>query len=205
MSDYIEELTRWDATHTRSIRVGYQDEIIIDPVKEDTKYFGLTILTGIESVADVFGVELEKDSSVIDKAVRDAITAGDHVFFIEYGNHSAEWVHILNELPNRTWDSCCAGVLIVHKHAWLSAMPRRTFARKYVKKVLDDAFSERVTANLNGWLYQAVVDDGDGPCYILGNYLSSEEALKDAMTEFPHIKYEEDDFDEEETFVLKAA
>lgn len=205
MSDYIEELTRWDATHTRSIRVGYQDEIIIDPVKEDTKYFGLTILTGIESVADVFGVELEKDSSVIDKAVRDAITAGDHVFFIEYGNHSAEWVHILNELPNRTWDSCCAGVLIVHKDAWLSAMPRRTFARKYVKKVLDDAFSERVTANLNGWLYQAVVDDGDGPCYILGNYLSSEEALKDAMTEFPHIKYEKDDFDEEVTFVLKAA
>lgn len=205
MSDYIEELTRWDATHTRSIRVGYQDEIIIDPVKEDAKYFGLTILTGIESVADVFGVELEKDSSVIDKAVRDAITAGDHVFFIEYGNHSAEWVHILNELPNRTWDSCCAGVLIVHKDAWLSAMPRRTFARKYVKKVLDDAFSERVTANLNGWLYQAVVDDGDGPCYILGNYLSSEEALKDAMTEFPDIKYEKDDFDEEVTFVLKAA
>lgn len=205
MSDYIEELTRWNATHTRSIRVGYQDEIIIDPVKEDAKYFGLTILTGIESVADVFGVELEKDSSVIDKAVRDAITAGDHVFFIEYGNHSAEWVHILNELPNRTWDSCCAGVLIVHKDAWLSAMPRRTFARKYVKKVLDDAFSERVTANLNGWLYQAVVDDGDGPCYILGNYLSSEEALKDAMTEFPDIKYEKDDFDEEVTFVLKAA
>lgn len=205
MSDYIEELTRWDATHTRSIRVGYQDEIIIDPVKEDAKYFGLTILTGIESVADVFGVELEKDSSVIDKAVRDAITVGDHVFFIEYGNHSAEWVHILNELPNRTWDSCCAGVLIVHNDAWLSAMPRRTFARKYVKKVLDDAFGERVTATLNGWLYQAVVEDGAVSCYILNNYLSSEEALKDAMLEFPDIKYEKDDFDEEVTFVLKAA
>lgn len=203
MSEYFEDLTRWDATHTKSIKIDYQQEFFDSPIKDDAKYFGLTILTGHERVADVFGAELEKDSSVIDRAVLDAIATGDHVFYIEYGRHSSEWVHILDGLPKRTWDAGCAGVILVHKDAWHDAMPRHTFVRKYVARVLEEAFSERVTAYLNGWVYEATIKDEDD-CVYLDGYLSPKDALKDAMSLYPEICYKPADFDVTISYCLRG-
>ena len=204
MSCYFSELTRWDSTHTRSIRVDYQD-FAREVVKNDREYFGITVVTCNEMLASVFGVEVDdQDDSQLRETIDDALAKGDHIFYLEFGDHSSYWCHICDHRPVRSWDSGFAGVMVVHKDAWLNAMPRSTFARSYVSKVIHETFDEWVTAELNGWLYKAYIDDPDGDSYTMGDFLDPEEALKEAMSDHPEIRYSDDDFDFEGTYVLTA-
>lgn len=203
----FEEYTRWDKTHQKSIHVEYQcfeSEI----VRYDRAYFDLTVVTCNPMLAHVFGVETDdRNDSRLRETIDNAIRVGDHVFYLEFGEHSAYWAHLCDGRPARDWDSGFAGVIVVHREAWLKAMPGKTFARSYVSRVLHKAFGERLTAELNGWVYEAHIDDPDDPdaCYSMGDFLDPEEALKAAMLERPDICYKDDDFDEEVTYSLKAA
>lgn len=81
-------------------------------------------------------------------------------------------------------------------------MPRKTYAKTFVFKTLCDAFNERVTGILNGWVYEAIVTFEDGDSFSMANFLSPEEALECAMSEYPDIKYSEWDFECEQVYRL---
>lgn len=107
-SQYI----RYDATRTRKITVQYQD-FFDETAMQDVVYFGLRIYTCIDSVAEIFGVETEKDDAVVRAAHLEALRRGDHVFFMEFGRHSGDWFRLHQTRPTRSWDSACCGICIV--------------------------------------------------------------------------------------------
>ena len=86
--------------------------------------------------------------------------------------------------------------------AWLEAMPRQTYAKRFVHQKLCEAFNERVTAHLNGWVYEARAETDDG-CFCFPSFLDQEKALAAAMAEFPDIKYREEDFAAITTYTLR--
>lgn len=194
----------FDASHRSLIEVVHQD-FEDDTAREDIRYFGLEILTGNEILADVLGVEPVQDEALIRRRHLEAIRKGDHVFFMEMGKHSAYAFRICRSRPSRNWDSGCAGIVIVPREAWFNAFPRSTYAQCHVFKVIDDALSERVTAILNGWIYCAQVTTEDGDSFCIPGFLSAEEALESAMSEYPEIRYSEDDFEEKTVWKLKTA
>ena len=196
-SQYI----RYDATRNRKISVRYQD-FFDETAMQDVVYFGLRIYTRNDSVAEIFGVETEKDDAVVRAAHLEALRRGDHVFFMEFGRHSGDWFRLHQTRPTRSWDSACCGICIVPHDKWLNAMPRKTYAKTFVFKTLCDAFNERVTGILNGWVYEAIVTFEDGDSFSMANFLSPEEALECAMSEYPDIKYSEWDFECEQVYRL---
>lgn len=185
--------TRYDAHHAAKIEVLPQQEPD-NQASLDCEYMGIRVLTTLPMLAEAFGVEAVEVEE-INRRELEAIRKGDRVFFLEFGRHSACWFRVRRVRPSSDWDSGCAGIMIVNRDAWLSAFPGSTFAEGRVFKVLDDAFSERVTADLNGWLYTALVTEADGETMVYGGFLSEEEALKWAMTDHPDIRYAEEDFD----------
>ena len=72
----------------------------------------------------------------------EAIRVGDHVFYIEYGDHSAKWFRIRQNRPKRDWDSGCAGVIIANRDGWHRTFPQETFAKTHVFKRFSSLFDE---------------------------------------------------------------
>lgn len=203
----LDQYTRWDKTHTKSIKVFYQYEPSTF-IKEDRRALGVDVITCNPMVAEMFGVEVEKEDSILRSSILDALQRGDHVFYLAFGEHTVYWCHLLNARPKRSWDSGFCGVVITRRDAWFKAMPRSTFARSYVSKVLHESWDEQITAYLNGWFYEAHIKDEDlakDLDYWMGDYLSPEAALKEAMTEHPDICFSNDDFKEERIYKLKTA
>lgn len=202
----LDQYTRWDNTHTKSIKVFYQQEPS-KYLREDRKALGVDVITCNPMVAEMFGVEVDnKEDSILKSSVLDALQKGDHVFYLEFGEHSAYWCHLRNAHPKRSWDSWFVGVVIVRREAWFKAMPRSTFARSYVSKVLHESWDEQMNAELNGWFYEANIEDPDSNLnYWMSDFLSPEAALQEAMAEYPEICHEEDDFDDYGNFLLEVA
>lgn len=173
-----------------------------DTVEETAKAFGLRVLTCNHAVADIFGVDVEADENVLHAVQLEAIKTGEHVFFIEFGSHSSDWFKLRLARPARDFDSGFCGIIVVSHDAWLKAMPRKTYAKRFVYQTLCDEFNERVTANLNGWVYEACAETDDG-CFCFPGFLEQEEALALAMAEFPDIKYREEDFAAITTYTLR--
>lgn len=192
---------RYDADHSQRIVVDYQDHRD-DTVEETAKAFGLRVLTCNHAVADIFGVDVEADENVLRVAQLEAIKTGEHVFFIEFGSHSSDWFKLCLGRPARSFDSGFCGIIVVPHDAWLEAMPRKTYAKRFVHQKLCEAFNERVTANLNGWVYEARAETDDG-CFCFPGFLDQEGALAAAMAEFPDIKYREEDFAAITTYTLR--
>lgn len=173
-----------------------------DTVEETAKVFGLRVLTCNHAVADIFGVDVEADENVLRAAQLEAIKTGEHVFFIEFGSHSSDWFKLCLGRPACGFDSGFCGIIVVPHDAWLEAMPRKTYAKRFVHQKLCETFIERVTANLNGWVYEARAETDDG-CFCFPGFLDQEEALAAAMAEFPDIKYREEDFAAITTYTLR--
>ena len=173
-----------------------------DTVEETAKAFGLRVLTCNHAGADIFGVDVEADENVLRSAQLEAINTGEHVFFIEFGSHSSDWFKLRLVRPAWNFDSGFSGIIVVPHDAWLEAMPRKTYAKRFVHQKLCEAFNERVTANLNGWVYEARAETDDG-CICFPGFLDQEGALATAMAEFPDIKYREDDFAAITTYQLR--
>lgn len=192
---------RYNADHRQRIVVDYQDHRD-DTVEETAKAFGLRVLTCNHAVADIFGVDVEADENVLHAVQLEAIKTGEHVFFIEFGSHSSDWFKLRLARPARDFDSGFCGIIVVSHDAWLKAMPRKTYAKRFVYQTLCDEFNERVTANLNGWVYEACAETDDG-CFCFPGFLEQEEALALAMAEFPDIKYREEDFAAITTYTLR--
>lgn len=202
----LDQYTRWDKTHTKSIKVFYQQEPS-EYLREDRKALGVDVITCNPMVAEMFGVVVDdKEDSILKLSILDALQRGDHVFYIEFGEHSAYWCHLHDSIPKRSWDSGFCGVVIVRRDAWFKAMPRSTFARSYVSKVLHLSWDEQMTAYLNGWFYEANIQDPDNDLdYWMGDFLSPEEAIKVAQMDHPEVVYSITDFEEVRLCTLKVA
>ena len=197
----LSEYTRFDATHTRSISVHYQD-FEDEVVAEDVAWLGLRVFTSNTQLAHVLGVEIREIES-LKKAYFEAIDAGDHIFFMEMGEHGAYSFRLCLERPRRNWDSGWVGIIIVPKDCWHRAYPRKTYAKRYVYQKIQKIFEANVEARLNGWLYEAVFQSKDESIAYSG-FLSPEEALSCAQSEYPEIRYMEDDFEEVTAYKLIA-
>ena len=192
----FEAYTRWNAEHTASITVRYQDDFIEEVTRDDAEYYGVTVYTTVWSVANAFSAKAEVcDKYAINKARAEAIKRGDYVFYLWFGNHSAYAFGISEDMPPSDWDSGCCGVLVCDKDKW----PFQPKGADSVFKMVKDIFEDRVEAILNGWVYEAIVDSEEDGCIGFTDCLSPEEALRTAQEEYPEIKYEESDFDVEYT------
>lgn len=197
----LSEYTRFDATHTCSISVHYQD-FDDEVVAQDVAWLGLRVFTSNTHLAHVLGVEIREIES-LKKAYFEAIDAGDHVFFMEMGEHGAYSFRLCLERPRRNWDSGWVGIIIVPKDCWHRAYPRKTYAKRYVYQKIQKIFVANVEARLNGWLYEAVVSCEEGGTAFTG-FLSPDEALSCALAEYPEIRYTEDQFEEVTAYKLIA-
>lgn len=189
----FEEYTRWNKDHSASIIVRYQDAFAEDVTRNAADYYGVTVYTTVRGVANVFSAKAEVcDKHAINKARAEAIERGDYVFYLWYGEHGACAFGITEDIPPSDWDSGCCGILVVDRDNW----PFQPKGKESVFKMIKDIFEDRVEAILNGWVYEAVVDSDDGGCTFC-DYLTPDDALDAAQEEYPEIKYEESDFDEE--------
>lgn len=173
-------ICRCDATTIRIRPYIGTDELVM----EDRKTLGLKVFTPNPYLGGIFGVNLEDDYEVVQKAMLEAIRVGDHVFYIEYGDHSAKWFRIRQNRPKRDWDSGCAGVIIANHDGWHRTFPQETFAKTHVFKRFSSLFDEYVTAILNGWLWEAEVLDEEEEAFY-GPFLSQEEAMEAMAKEYP--------------------
>ena len=194
----FEEYTRWNAEHTASIRVRYQEDDMTGVASDAADYYGVTVYTTVPDVAMCFSKDGEAyDKHAINKALAEAIARGDYVFYLWFGNHSAYSFGISEACPPSDWDSGCCGILVVDKDKW----PFQPKGTDSVFKMIKDIFEDRVEAVMNGWVYEAVVDSEDG-CIAFPDCLSPEEAVRTAQEEYPEIKYEDSDF--ETKYTLKG-
>ena len=196
-------ITRWDANHTNYLEIGYsQDSIGTDVVDEDIRndveYFGVEVYTTVGSVADHFGAETFTRKRILVKEV-EARRNGDRVYYLRFGEHSAYAFDITRTPACSDWDSCCCGILVVRRARW----PETVYVDGYVFKKIQEAFTDRVMAALNGWIYELEATvDGKSTTY--SGLISEEDALEIAAAEFPAIKYAPDDFEEETVWRLVA-
>ena len=196
-------ITRWDAKHTNYLEIGYsQDSIGTDVVDEDIRndveYFGVDVYTTVERVADHFGAETFTRRAILLKEV-EARCNGDRVYYLRFGEHSSYAFDITRTPARADWDSCCCGILVVRRARW----PETVYVDGYVFKKIQEAFTDRVMAALNGWIYELEVTvDGESTTY--SGLISEEKALEIAAAEFPAIKYVPDDFEEETVWRLVA-
>ena len=188
---FFDEYTRWNRDHTESIMVRYQDAFAEDVVRYSAEYYGVKVYTTVWGIAHVFSEEGEVcDKHMIRKAREEAISRGDYVFYLWYGEHGNCAFGISEKPISSSWDSGCCGILVVDKYK--VEFPTRSTNELY--KAICAVFEERVEAVLNGCIYEAIVDSEDGGCSF-GDYLTPEDALAAAQNEYPHIKYEESEFE----------
>ena len=61
-----------------------------------------------------------------------------------------------------------------------------------------------VEAEINGWIYEAVQTDKNGCCSCLTGFLTPEEALEEALREFPECRFV-DDFERSVSYRLRGS
>ena len=195
-------ITRWDANHTNYLEIGYSQDstgadVVDEDIRNDVEYFGVDVYTTVERVAEHFGAETFTRRAILLKEV-EARCNGDRVYYLRFGEHSSYAFDITRTPARADWDSCC-GILVVRRARW----PETVYVDGYVFKKIQEAFTDRVMAALNGWIYELEVTvDGESTTY--SGLISEEKALEIAAAEFPAIKYVPDDFEEETVWRLVA-
>ena len=184
------EFVRWDAEHHKSIEVFYQEDELDEIIRLDAEYFGIDVFSSVEDVAKMFSATGRVwTQHQIDKIEVESRRKGDRVFYLEYGEHSGYGFRLYRHECRHHIFGRCAGILVARRCTW----PETSFIESYVFKRLDEAFSERGCAVLNGWVFEAVVKTEEGNC-CYRDHLSEEEALADAQRDYPDIKYSNDQF-----------
>ena len=196
-------ITRWDATHTNYLEIGYSQDstgadVVDEDIRNDVEYFGVDVYTTVERVAEHFGAETFTRKRILVKEV-EARCNGDRVYYLRFGEHSSYAFDITRTPARADWDSCCCGILVVRRARW----PETVYVDGYVFKKIRDAFTDRLMAALNGWIYELEATvDGESTTY--SGFVSVEEVLEVTAAEFPAIKYAPDDFEEETVWRLVA-
>ena len=196
-------ITRWDATHTNYLEIGYSQDstgadVVDEDIRNDVEYFGVDVYTTVERVAEHFGAETFTRKRILVKEV-EARCNGDRVYYLRFGEHSSYAFDITRTPARADWDSCCCGILVVRRARW----PETVYVDGYVFKKIRDAFTDRLMAALNGWIYELEATvDGESTTY--SGFVSVEDVLEVAAAEFPAIKYAPDDFEEETVWRLVA-
>lgn len=196
-------ITRWDATHTNCLEIGYSQDssgadVVDEDIRNDVEYFGVDVYTTVERVAEHFGAETFTRRAILLKEV-EARCNGDRVYYLRFGEHSSYAFDITRTPARADWDSCCCGILVVRRARW----PETVYVDGYVFKKIRDAFTDRLMAALNGWIYELEATvDGESTTY--SGFVSVEDVLEVAAAEFPAIKYAPDDFEEETVWRLVA-
>lgn len=207
--------TRWSADHCEKIEIGYaEDSCGLDWVFEDLSDAGCEVFSTdpvIRSAFRLADLPLE-DEAIRDhqrqmkKTVLDAYRQGDHVFFMVHGEHSYHsfWFQDSGAPRPRFSDSWICGFSVVRRKAWREFFPNRPASRWVVRRWLD-RMASYVEAQLNGWIYEAAHTDKHGCCSCLTGFLSPEEALEEALREFPECRFSEDDFERSVSYRLRGS
>ena len=171
-------ITRWDATHTNYLEIGYSQDstgadVVDEDIRNDVEYFGVDVYTTVERVAEHFGAETFTRRAILLKEV-EARCNGDRVYYLRFGEHSAYAFDVTRTPARSDWDSGCCGILVVRRARW----PETVYVDGYVFKKIQEAFTDRVMAALNGWIYELVVTvDGESTTY--SGLISEEDAPDD--------------------------
>lgn len=193
---------QYDATHSCGIHVGFDEdcEFTLEACVENLATF-MTVYTGNARVSDIFGIP-KSSEDVAKAAYLKAIKVGNPVFFIEYGNHSIESIRIHQTKPRSDWDSGCVGFVVCDRQKWQEQthkIPLPTLIFREVKEWFED-----IDNAITGCLFQWTTVDqhgSDSGCRC-GGFRSEEEALQDALENFPECMYDESRFEVTRTYRL---
>lgn len=193
-------LTRWSSDHQKSISVHFQERPL-DWLRDELASVGCTFFSNDPVLCHEFGLLVPEDDETrrlrrkqMDNALLEAFQSGNHVFYMVHGEHSAtsfRFTDTARPLP-RFSDAWIAGFVIVNRQQW------RTYHQCAARSVVSKWLSEKaqyVEHELNGWLYEYwYQDQQQGDSYVSDGYLSPEEALTAALSEYPECCHTKDDF-----------
>lgn len=155
------------------------------------------ILDG-DTLADFFGIEYdENDYDEVDQKIDDARRVGDRVYFIGFKSTRWDALQIKPTLALPIPD----GVIIVHAGAWKSQISP-IYTSAFVGRAMD-RIAKWAEAYLNGTAYEVRVSRMNDCDYIRGPFLTKEEAEEELHSEFPEIRFTDEDFDCVCTYTLK--
>lgn len=192
MSENLDVFRRWDASHKASIIIERHDDME-ESLKEDLCDSGFKFLTRTKEVADLFGVELF-NGCLCTVAENNSLKKDVFTFALGFDEENGyELSYSCYDLE----DSAFVGLFLIEKQTWLNAYPAYDFNEDDVYDMILETLVAKAHQAHNGLCYEALVDEfGDGECFCLREgYASPEDALEDAMEEFPEIEFEDGDFE----------
>lgn len=189
MPENLNTFTRWDAMHKASIVIKKAD--MKEVLKQEFLGSGFTFLTTKKHIAESFGV---------------GVFGGDLQEFatnVDFKKDVASFALGFDQdegfqLACSSFDLDCdfVGLFVIDEKSWLEAYPAYKFGYDCIYDILLVTVVELANFDYQNRCFEALIDEcGDNSfCSRLG-YRSPEEALVDAIEEFPEIIYCEDDFE----------
>lgn len=191
---YDDVCIKWSADHVNLIRVGLAAEQSIYPQIRSICRVA-TLCLRDSKIKAIFEEEGEcEPEKAMKKLELEAIAKGDFVFRIVHGYHSAHSFRFAERdfRLEDPWDSWIAGVIVVHREAF-----RRETGMIPLYAVVKNWLSEQaqwINAYLNGWLYGWEFEDAESFEDSSENFLSPDDALRDAMQCHPECVHDEGEF-----------
>lgn len=192
MYENLDVFRRWNADHKASIIIEKNDDME-ESLKVDLRDSGFKFLATDKKVADLFGVELFQ-GCLCTIAENSAFKKDVFAFALGFDEEDGfELAYSCFDLE----DSAFVGLFLVEKQAWLNAYPAYDFGEDYVYDMILETLVAKAQQAHQGLCYEAQIDEfGDGESFCSREgYASPEDALEDAMDEFPEIEFEDGDFE----------
>lgn len=192
MSENLDVFRRWDADHEASIIIEKNDDME-ETLKVDLRDSGFMFLAIDKKVADLFGVELFQ-GCLCTIAEQHSLRKDVFAFALGFDEENGfELAYSCFDLE----DSALVGLFLIEKKAWLNAYPAHDFGEDCVYDMILETLVAKAHHAYQGFCYKALIDEfGDGECFCSREgYASPEDALEEAMEEFPEIQYEDSDFE----------
>lgn len=190
MCNNLHSFTRWDRCHVQSILIEKANSLH-QSFKDEFEEQGFTVIAKVPEIADLFGVNLINDDLYeIASKTEDQDTM---VFYLGFDDDDA----IDIQYSPDDLDSTLGGLLIVDREHWIEAYPAYDFTACDVFDILFETIIEQANQVREDRCYSALIDQtGEGLSFCFRDgFATPEDALFDAMDEFPSIVFKENDFD----------
>lgn len=190
MCNNLHSFTRWDRCHVQSIVIEKVNNLH-KSFKDEFEELGFMVLAKEPEIGFLFGVNLVGDDLYeIAAKTEDKDTM---VFYLGFDDDDALDIQYLPD----DLDSTLGGLLIVDRKHWMAAYPAYQFNRCDVFDILFETIIEQANQVREGRAYSALIDQtGEGLSFCSRDgFATPEDALFDAMDEFPAIVFKENDFD----------
>ena len=186
-----QELRRFDASHKETITVSIQEtDGELEGLVND---LGITILTTDSTVAEWFGefhVATPDEINEAESCYEEDASASEVILWLVKNEGIIRVMPEPAELSGHGED---LGILIFSADAWNRYFRNVPYVTNVAASIAERLINPRLQLNANKRLWQAEIETEHGN-FIRDGYYSPKSALRDAMAEFPHIKYEESDF-----------